>query len=101
MDVGKSDIPEPDARKHSADWVLQRESAHVAVAFYGLSPVKQALASMMLNGINLLRRKHFLGAYFSSQSEARAWLADLRKQMPARPSAVDPDRAIPGRRPKA
>ncbi|MDI1481837.1 STAS/SEC14 domain-containing protein [Polyangium sp. y55x31] len=80
--VGQAGTITTEARREMVTWNRGRK-APGAVAILGASFTARTLANMVLTAGRLLTKRHVDFGFFESEGEARAWLAERRKDLRA------------------
>lgn len=69
---------EPEARRFGANWAVGKPV--LGIAMYNVTLVSRTLFSMVLKATNVIRKQPLPFDFFGSESDAREWLAALRRQ---------------------
>lgn len=77
-DLQDSQGMEPDARRYSAQWSVGKPV--LGIAMYNERLLAHTLFMLLIKAANIIRRQPVPYASFKTELEARAWLAQLRKQ---------------------
>jgi hypothetical protein len=83
FDVSRAEMPGADLRRYAAEWWRPR-TGHVALASYGMGQALRVVLEMVRRAVELIGGKKFNSANFTTEAEARDWLA---RQIPRAPGS--------------
>lgn len=78
-DLREMTTMEPAARRYLGEWGRTAERRTVT-AIFGMSSAVRVLTTLLLNAIRVLGRSGNLTRFANDEAEARAWLAEYRRQ---------------------
>jgi hypothetical protein len=91
-EFGKFD---PEARRFVAKWSVGKPI--IGIAVFNADLVSRTLVSLVLKATNVIRRQSLPFDFFRTESDARAWLAQLRTQFLAKAKKLHAENGTAGR----